>query len=196
MMIKTKFWGEADIDESKILTFENGLMGFEIFRKYIIIPHEKDHNFSWLQSVENQFLCFLITTPMSFMFDYSIEISDDTVAALNITTSEDVAVYCLVTVPEDPLKISANLSGPLVLNVSNFTGEQVVVMDAKYSVKHYIIDELKANAPRVIDNLTSAFAGEAVSEKAPEMSESIFSSGDFAAELEESLKVCNSYMNQ
>lgn len=195
MIIKTKFWGEADIDESKILTFANGLIGFEIFRKYIIIPHENDHNFSWLQSVENRFLCFLITTPMSFMFDYLIEISDDTVASLNITSAEDVVVYCMVTVPEDPLKISANLSGPLVLNVSNFTGEQVVVMDPKYSVKHYVIDELKANAPRVIDNLTSVFAGEAVCEKAAGINESIFSSGDFAAELEESFKVCNSYMN-
>lgn len=196
MMIKTKFWGEVTIDDSKILSFVNGLIGFEDFKRFILIPHEKDQNFHWLQSVDNQYLCFLVTTPMSFMFDYSIEISDDTVARLGITSAEDVAIYCLVTVPEDPLKISANLAGPLIFNVSNLTGEQVVVMDEKYSVKHYIIDELKANAPRVIDNLTSAFTGEALGANAPAVDESIFSPANFAADLEESLKVCNSYMNQ
>ncbi|HBC74477.1 MAG TPA: flagellar assembly protein FliW [Candidatus Wallbacteria bacterium] len=196
MMIKTKFWGEADIDESKMLTMANGLIGFEGFTKFVMIPHEKDANFGWLQSAENQHLCFLITTPTSFMFDYSIDISDETVNCLGITAAEDVAIYCLVTVPEDPLQISANLSGPLIFNVTNCTGEQVVVMDERYSVKHYIIDELKANAPRVIDNLTSAFTGQAVSEAPPAIDESIFSAENFAAELEESLKVCNSYMNQ
>jgi hypothetical protein len=48
----------------------------------------------------------------------------------------------------------------------------------------------------VIDNLTSAFTGQAVSEAPPAIDESIFSAENFAAELEESLKVCNSYMNQ
>lgn len=195
-MIKTKFWGEAEVDESKILTLAKGLIGFEDFTKFVMFPHDKDANFSWLQSTENQFLCFLITTPMSFMFDYSIEITDETVANLGITAAEDVAIYCLVTVPEDPLQISANLSGPLIFNVTNYTGEQIVVMDDRYSVKHYIIDELKANAPRVIDNLTTAFTGETAGATPPAIDESVFSTEAFAAELEESLKVCNSYMNQ
>ncbi len=197
MMIKTKFWGEVEIDESKVITFDSGLMGFEEFKRYIMIPHEKDCNFGWLQSLDNQYLCFLITEPASFMFDYSIEISDETVASLGITGAQDAAIYCLVTVPQDPLKISANLSGPIVLNVSNLKGEQVVIMDERYSVKHYILDELRANAPRVVDNITAAFTGMEVSaEKTPAASESIFSTDEFEAEIKESLKVCNSYINR
>lgn len=159
MIVKTKYWGEINVLEEDILTIPKGLLGFEEYTKFIMLPNEKDPNFAWLQSIENSFLCFLATTPVSFMFDYSIEISDETVENLQIKSPDDVLIYCLVTIPEDPLQISANLAGPLVFNINTRVGEQIVVMDPKYKVKHFIIDELKSNASRVIDNITSTLMG-------------------------------------
>ena len=36
MLVKTKYFGEIDLGEDKIITFEKGLMGFENFTKYTI----------------------------------------------------------------------------------------------------------------------------------------------------------------
>jgi len=196
MMIKTKFWGEVEINEEKIITLADGLIGFEEYKKYVMFPHEKDANFQWLQSAETPFLCFLITTPLSFMFDYSIEITDNTVEKLKITAPEDVAIYCLVTVPEDPLKISANLAGPLIINANELSGEQVVIMDPKYSIKHYILDELRTNAPMLIENISNTLMGGMnVETPAAKQEESIFAGGALP-DLEEAMKVCNSLINQ
>ena len=34
MLAKTRFFGEVDIEEEKILTFDNGIMGFEDMKRW------------------------------------------------------------------------------------------------------------------------------------------------------------------
>ena len=51
MLVKTKFFGEVDLPEEKIITFERGLADYKKFT--ILYDCEKeDSNISWLQSVE------------------------------------------------------------------------------------------------------------------------------------------------
>lgn len=37
MLIQTKYFGEIDLTEDKIITLERGLFGFEEFKKYTIL---------------------------------------------------------------------------------------------------------------------------------------------------------------
>ena len=37
MKIKTKFFGEIDIDNKKVINFENGLPGFEYLKKFLFM---------------------------------------------------------------------------------------------------------------------------------------------------------------
>ena len=37
MKIKTRYFGEIDLDDSKIVHFENGLFGFEEYKDYTIL---------------------------------------------------------------------------------------------------------------------------------------------------------------
>lgn len=157
--IMTRFFGELEIDETKIATFPEGILGFEDCREYVLMPHPKDPMFCWLQSVDRSEVCFLIADPALFMFNYSIDIQDDVVEKLAITRAETVAAYALVVVPDDPLKVSANLAGPLIINTDTCLGAQVISMNPEHKVKHYIIDELKANASTLITNFVDAFAG-------------------------------------
>ena len=36
MLVKTKCFGEVDISEEKIIEFEDGILGFEEYKKYTI----------------------------------------------------------------------------------------------------------------------------------------------------------------
>ena len=37
MLVKTRFFGEVDIEDEKILTFDNGIMGFEDMKRWTLI---------------------------------------------------------------------------------------------------------------------------------------------------------------
>ncbi len=155
MKIQSKFFGEIEIEEGKIITLIDGMLGFEKIKKYVLIPHGQDNMFKWLQSTEDAAVCFLVVEPVSFMFNYSLEISDDIVDRIKIRTPEDVIIYSIVVIPEDPAKISANLCGPIVINAVNRMGAQVISSNPEHLVKHYIIDELKKNTARLVTNFAS-----------------------------------------
>lgn len=157
MLVKTKFFGEVEVSDGKIVTIMNGLLGFENLTRYVLIPHDKDNMFKWFQSVEDVSVCFLVVEPVTFMLNYSLEISDEVVDKISIKSADDVITYALVVIPDDPLKISANLCGPLVINTVNRLGMQVVSMNPQHQVKHYIIDELKANTSKLMQNVSLTF---------------------------------------
>lgn len=51
MLIDTRYFGEIDMDEKKIVHFEHGLFGFEEYKDYTILydsESEKEPFFSWL----------------------------------------------------------------------------------------------------------------------------------------------------
>jgi flagellar assembly factor FliW len=146
----TKHFGIVEIPEENVITFKHGLFGFENLRSFFFLENEDNNNFKWLQSGEEKDVCFLVVNPVTFMFDYTLEISDDVVEELGIEKPEDVLIFSLVVVPSDPSKISANLCGPLVINVKTMLGKQVVSTDPNHKVKHYILEELKKNADKLI----------------------------------------------
>ena len=45
--------------------------------------------------------------------------------------------------------MSANLKAPLVFNLSNRLGKQVVLKDPQYQTKHFIMEEMKLYTKRV-----------------------------------------------
>ena len=62
MEVKTKTMGTVNVDESQIVSFPNGLYGFEEYHKYAIIEAEYKP-FYWLQSLDEQNLAFIIVDP-------------------------------------------------------------------------------------------------------------------------------------
>lgn len=166
MKIQSKFFGEIEIEDNKIITLVDGMLGFEKLTKYILIPHGQDNMFKWLQSTQDPTVCFLVVEPVSFMFNYSLEISDDVVDRIKIRTPEDVIIYSIVVIPEDPAKISANLCGPIVINAVNRMGSQVISSNPEHQVKHYIIEELKKNTARLVTNFAAMVnSGKNIAEK-------------------------------
>lgn len=60
MKIQTKWFGEIDTTEDKIITFEKGIIGFEDFKKFTIVvdaEKESENTIMWLQSAEEHSAC-------------------------------------------------------------------------------------------------------------------------------------------
>ena len=55
MIIKTRDFGEIEIDEKEIVTFKCPILGFDDFKEFIVLIDESiGENFAWLQSVAFQ----------------------------------------------------------------------------------------------------------------------------------------------
>ncbi|NLJ78744.1 MAG: flagellar assembly protein FliW, partial [Tissierellia bacterium] len=70
--------------------------------------------------------------------DYDIRISKVIRDRLDIRDEKDVAIYSIVVVPEDMEDMTANLLGPVIINIDKKLGKQIILDDDRYSTKYYI----------------------------------------------------------
>jgi flagellar assembly factor FliW len=145
MKLKTTRFGEIEIPPENILTFPEGIPAFEDQKQFIILNHDEneDSPFKWMQSVDNGELAFVIGDPFEIKKDYDFEINDDILKQIELESEKDLLIYSFVVVPEDVRKISINLKAPVLINHKKKKGIQAIIDSEKYSVKHYILDELQ-----------------------------------------------------
>lgn len=146
MLIDTKYFGQVNIEDRKIIHFEQGLFGFEEYKDYTILFDSEAEGrpfFSWLQSTTEKGLAFPVVNPQNVMPDYDPVIEDALLEPLGEFGEEDMIVLLLATVPSDVKKASVNMKAPLVIHAGRRLGIQLIAENADYAVKHYLIDENK-----------------------------------------------------
>lgn len=148
MKLQTTRFGEIEVKETEIITLPEGLVGFPEYTRYVLLDHDKDSPFKWLQSVDEGSVAFVVMSPLMFRPDYSIEVTEDEVSGLGLEAVNDAVISVIVTIPSDPKKMSANLKAPLIFNTKNRLGKQIIVKETEYQTKHFIIDEMKKFAKK------------------------------------------------
>lgn len=142
MKINTRYFGEIEIGEEKIIHFEDGLFGFEQYKDYTIIydvESEGEPFFSWMQCVTEKSLAFPIVNPLKVSSDYNPVVEDELLKGLGDMKEEDLVIFLLATVPQDVKKTSVNMKAPLVINAGTRQGIQIVAENDDYEIKHYLI---------------------------------------------------------
>ena len=84
MKIKTKFFGEIEISDDKIITFENGIIGFPELRRFALLHDEEkgvDVGIRFLQSVEEPGFSMPVMNPLVVKPDYDPEVEDELLAS-------------------------------------------------------------------------------------------------------------------
>lgn len=143
MKIETLQFGEIDIDEKDIISFNEGLLAFEEYKKFIIIDNfDEELPFKTLQSLNEPELSFIIMNPFVFRKDYDFTLSESNIEKLKLESEDDVLVYSLVVIPQEITKMTANLSGPIIINNKTKLAKQIILDNKKYKTKHYIIEEM------------------------------------------------------
>lgn len=135
MLVKTLRFGDLEVEEKELISFVEGILGFEDVKKYILLTKEGS-SFSYLQAVEVPELTFVLIRPGEFFADYEIELSDEQAKALEVTKADEVAIYALVAVPQNLKEMTVNLQGPIIINANLRTASQIVVHNLRYHTKH------------------------------------------------------------
>lgn len=131
MHVKTNLMGIeeiVEISQEQIFAFEPGIGGFEALRRYALIT-EPDSPVEWLQSLDDPDVSFALLEPFLFRPDYVFELADRDAAALGMQEPADALVRCILTLHEEPDKITANLLAPLVLCRRTHLARQVILQD-------------------------------------------------------------------
>lgn len=129
--IQTPLFGEIEIEQSQIITFEQGLPGFEEEHQFVLLPLE-DSLFMIMQSVASE-LHFVLVNSFQIFPDYDFDISPGDVELLGVTKEEDVLAYNIVVLHKEFARSTANLQAPVVINTHTRKGKQIVLN--RYQVK-------------------------------------------------------------
>ena len=147
MLIKTKIFGEVEISDEKILTFENGIIGFPDLKHFTLIHDEEkgnDAGIRYFQSIEEPGFAMPVMNPLMVCETYNPQVSEELLSDLGNLSDENIVVLVTVTVPTDLTKMTVNLQGPIIINSDEKKGAQIIVEGNDYPVRFPIYDILKA----------------------------------------------------
>ena len=144
MELETRL-GTLQVNEEEIIHFPVGILGFSEYHRYVIVEQEGSA-FSFLQSVDDPELSFVIIMPELVCADYSVQLRDEEEDLLQIQSPEDGKVYGIVTIPENVAEMTVNLQAPVVINAKSLVGAQFIIQGDKYHTKHNVIAEMHKNA--------------------------------------------------
>lgn len=133
VLVDSEHLGPLEVDEDNVVELPDGILGFPEARRYAMVAAEETGIYSWLQSVDHPDLAFLVVVPAAFFPDYAPDLPDEDCDALGLRRPDDAQVLCLVTIADDG--VTANLLGPIVLNVVTRQARQVVLSDGDLSTR-------------------------------------------------------------
>lgn len=143
MRVNTKPYGSVDVDERQKVFFPHGILGFEPLKHYVLLDAAQPP-FYWLQSTDRSEVAFPLIDPRVFRPDYRLDVDSGELAEIGIRSAEDALDFAIVTIPDDPREMTANLQGPVVINRASRVGRQSISLDSRWKVRHPIIKELAA----------------------------------------------------
>ena len=146
MRINTRVFGEVDIEESKIIRFPNGIVGFPDLTEFALIhDSEKEGTVAvrWLQSMQESSFAMPVVDPLVVKADYNPEVEDELLKPLGEWKPEDILVLVTMTVPSDITKMTVNLQAPIIVNAEGKKACQIIVDVDKYPVRFPIYDIMK-----------------------------------------------------
>jgi flagellar assembly factor FliW len=139
MTIITRQFGPIDFAEEAVLTFPEGLLGFERMHRFLLIDQPEIEPLRWLQSIDEPQLAFTVIEPELVFPTFHARLSKDEREGLGLEPGVEPRVLVLVTVPKDPAEMTANLLGPLVFHPDKKLGRQLVLHDSAFGTRERLI---------------------------------------------------------
>lgn len=144
MEIQTSRFGTLTVEDDRVMTFPNGLLGFPKHTRFALIQTGGENYFFWLQSIDDQTLAFVITDPAIFFKDYDVPVREESQTELRLTDTALAQVFVICNKVGEWL--TGNLLGPIVVNTENRLAQQIVLTDKKWTTRQPLL-KLHAELP-------------------------------------------------
>lgn len=161
MKVKTVRFGELEVGSDEIITFPEGILGFPELRRYCLVDPGDDTLILWMQSLDDANIAFPVLEPKIFKNDYVVKLSNQELKQLKLENINQSIVFTILTIPKDVTQMTSNLKAPIVVNLREQVGRQVVLQENEYTLKHLMFRELKAQLATIEATKAAQSGGEA-----------------------------------
>ncbi len=157
--VPTSRFGEIVVDLSKKIDIIGGLLGFPDSTRYIVLDHEQDSPFKWLQSLDEGEVAFVICDPLSFFPEYRIQVRKDELTNMKADSVEDFVIFVILSLHGDVNDMTANLQGPIIVNAKYRVGRQIVLKDSGYQTRHKLFEDITQDIEQAQDEENPGVSG-------------------------------------
>ncbi|MCR4292866.1 MAG: flagellar assembly protein FliW [Candidatus Kuenenia sp.] len=139
--LKTEKLGELSYNKEDVISFEDGIVGYEELKQFILVNFPDCRPFEWLVSVDNPLVALPVINPVPLFTDYDPLKKIDDVSALEMGNKEKVEIFCIVNIGDDASNVTINLKGPILINMENNKGKQFVLTDDYYALHYPLVQK-------------------------------------------------------
>jgi flagellar assembly factor FliW len=159
MLIETSRFGPVTLKQEDVIEFPEGILGFNELRKFVLLDDPNDEIFAWLQSCEIGQIAFPVLEPELFAQGYQVMLTKHDLESLGLKTAEkNIRSFSIITIPDDPTLMTANLKAPIVINIERRCARQIVLQDNNLAIREPIFSKLQS---RVVQNPQSSIKSQA-----------------------------------
>jgi flagellar assembly factor FliW len=127
MQVSTSRFGGLRIEEGDVFLFPRGLIGLEEYRQWILLGDGANDAVGWLQSTTSAEMAVAVISPRRFIPDYRVHVARRELLPLQLTDVDEAFVLNIVT--SDKGRLTVNLRAPLLFNLAQRLGRQVITVD-------------------------------------------------------------------
>lgn len=144
MTTETRLFGTITIEDEKLITFPEGIVGFPFLKQFALIHDAENENapIMWLQSMDEPTFAMPVIEPQLVTDSYNPTVDDTYLEPLGELAEDQIYSLVTITVPPQIENMSVNLKAPIVINMANNKAVQIIVED-DYKVKHPIYETLR-----------------------------------------------------
>jgi flagellar assembly factor FliW len=146
--IMTTASDRPQVDPEKIITFPQGLPGFEDDHRFSMFHSsegegagdggEQSSKLFWLESLDHPEVGFTVVDPTLYGLNYVIDLTDEEEALLQSKDPNQILVLLMLAKNDesDPSKpkVHANIAGPILINTENRVALQKVLSRSRVEV--------------------------------------------------------------
>ncbi len=139
MHIETTRFGSLDLDETKIIHFPQGLIGFPEEKSFVMINHRGLDTLAWLQSTRSPAIALPVVSVQAFAPHYPDVSLEDAARRAGLDGSADdmCALVVLCATPRAPVPV--NLVAPIIVNAVSWTGVQTILEGTKFTTREVFV---------------------------------------------------------
>src|SRR5688572_10089952 len=124
MQIQTTRFGFLEVEPDAVLSFPAGILGLEDCRQWVLLADAHNEALAWLQSVTRPDIALAVVSPRRYVPGYQVRVSCAELASLELKDLRQAEV--LVIVSRNEYELTLNLKAPLVINLAQRLGRQVI----------------------------------------------------------------------
>jgi flagellar assembly factor FliW len=130
---------DLEVRPEDIIVFGKGLPGFENAREFVIFSRPEHAPFHCMACSNDPDLQFILINPLHFLAEYDPHIPPHELRELDVRDPKELLLYTVVTFAPELSDSTANLLGPIFINIRTRRGKQIVIDDERYSVRERIL---------------------------------------------------------